>query len=266
METLLKQKRNKIMKKIILTLTIGFAFTQLNAQIFFVTSAKITYEKKLNLQRKMASNTWISDDAKDKMKKYVTTLWDYSFNETTSSYKAQKQESTASENISFFGSGENTAEMYTDLAKNRRVIKKTIMTDDYILKDTIPHIDWKMEHETRKIAGYECRKAIGVINDTVYVVAFYTDEILLRGGPEGFTGLPGMILGLAIPRYNTTWFATKVDAVNVPIYEIAAPSKGKATDNERDYKKMLDLYSRYDDKKDPKWEINARKMIYGLVL
>ncbi len=45
--------------------------------------------------------------------------------------------------------------------------------------------------------------------DSVYVIAFYTDQIIPSGGPESFNGLPGMILGIAIPRINTTWFATK---------------------------------------------------------
>jgi GLPGLI family protein len=121
-------------------------------------------------------------------------------------------------------------------------------------------------HDVRQIAGYECRKAIAIINDTVSVVAFYTDEILLKGGPEGFTGLPGMILGLAIPRYNTTLFATKVEAKNVPILTIAPPAKGKRTDTEKDFKKMLDLYTRYDDKKNPRKIEDIKKELYTLIL
>jgi GLPGLI family protein len=121
-------------------------------------------------------------------------------------------------------------------------------------------------HDVRQIAGYECRKAIAVINDSVTVVAFYSEEILLKGGPEGFTGLPGMILGLAIPRYNTTWFATKVEAKNVPIFNIAPPAKGKRTDTEKDFKKMIDLYTRYEDKKNPRKIEDIKKELYTLIL
>ncbi len=253
------------MRKSIITFILVVDLLSVKAQEVFVTSAKITYEKKVNLQRQMADNTWLSDDAKDKMKKYVSTFWDYSFNGTSSSYKAQKKENT-NDNMFIFSSGQNTSEMYTDLSKNSRIIKKSIMGEDYILPDTIPHLDWKIMHDIRKIAGYDCRKAIAVINDSVYVVAFYTDEILLKGGPEGFTGLPGMILGLAIPRYNTTWFATKVEAVNVPVYEIAQPSKGKRADNEKDFKKLIDLYTRYDDKKNPRKIEDIKKSLYGFLL
>ena len=66
--------------------------------------------------------------------------------------------------------------------------------------------------------------------DSVYVIAFYTDQITTNGGPESFNGLPGMILGVAIPRINTTWFATKLELVEVKPQDLAAPLKGKKVD------------------------------------
>ena len=88
-------------------------------------------------------------------------------------------------------------------------------------------MDWRITGERRTIAGFECHKAVGRIMDSVYVVAFYTDQIVTNGGPESFNGLPGMILGLAIPRINTTWFATKIEAIEISPLDIAAPKKGK---------------------------------------
>ncbi len=86
--------------------------------------------------------------------------------------------------------------------------------------------------EIRQIAGYECRKALTIINDSVYVVAFYTDKILLKGGPEGFNGLPGMIMGMAIPRLQTTWFATKVEPTPFDPKELQVPAGKKSTAKE----------------------------------
>ena len=64
--------------------------------------------------------------------------------------------------------------------------------------------------------------------DSVFVVAFYTDQIMVSGGPESFGGLQGMILGLAIPRLHTTWFATKVENLSAKDeQQIIAPTKGK---------------------------------------
>ena len=89
-------------------------------------------------------------------------------------------------------------------------------------------IDWKLvPNETREIAGFNCRKAVGKIFDSVYVFAFYTDEILISGGPMGIHGLPGMILGITIPRMFTSWIATKVQVNGVNTGIVAPPVKGK---------------------------------------
>lgn len=253
------------MKKSALTISLLLIIVLVKAQTVFIQSAKITFQKRINQKQQLAENDWISDDAKDKMSKYRTSDWEYNFNDSTSIYRAKPKESLNDSQF-FFIAGDNTNEMFTDFGKKTRILRRPINGEDFILKDTIPRLKWKIMHDVRKIAGYECRKAIAVINDTVSVVAFYTDEILLRGGPEGFTGLPGMILGLAIPRYNTTWFATKVEAKNVPILNIAAPTKGKRTDNEKDFKKLIDLYTRYDDKKNPRKIEAIKKELYTLIL
>jgi GLPGLI family protein len=43
----------------------------------------------------------------------------------------------------------------------------------------------------------------------------------------GIQGLPGMILGLTIPRMFSSWIATKVQVNGVNTNIIAAPTKGK---------------------------------------
>ncbi|MFD2144973.1 GLPGLI family protein [Mucilaginibacter antarcticus] len=79
-----------------------------------------------------------------------------------------------------------------------------------LVKDTIRKIKWKLTDETQVVAGYPCRRANGLMLDSIYVVAFYTDDIHVSGGPESFNGLPGMILKLALPHDNVSWVATKV--------------------------------------------------------
>ena len=99
------------------------------------------------------------------------------------------------------------------------------------MKDSVRKINWKITTETREIAGYQCRRANALIMDSIYVVAFYTDQIPVSGGPESFGGLPGMILGLALPHENMTWFATKVTDRAVTPKELYIPVKGKPVDN-----------------------------------
>lgn len=257
------------MKKLLLFIAFVGFFFQSKAQEQFVSKGKIIYEKKVNMLRKLED--WdMPDSYKDQVKKYQMSNWDYSFNEEKSLYKAAKKDESPTGNMYFiFGSSENTAQMYTDFTTGKRVIKKPIMNVDYLLDDTIPKLEWKIQQDVRVIAGYECRKAIARFNDTVYAVAFYTDKILAKGGPEGFTGLPGMILGLAIPRYYTTWFATKVELVAEDKLDLAVPSKGDKATTDKDYKKLVDLFTRYDSQ-DPllknQTPEDIRKRIYALVL
>ena len=93
------------------------------------------------------------------------------------------------------------------------------------------NIKWKITDETRAIAGFQCRRANALIMDSIYVVAFYTDEIITNGGPESFSGLPGMILGVAIPHEHITWFATKVYTETIPEASVKPPVKGKKITN-----------------------------------
>jgi len=128
--------------------------------------------------------------------------------------------------------------IFTDLVAKRSVDQKKVFEQIYLVKDSTRKIRWKITDETREIAGYTCRRANGIYLDSVYVVAFYTTRIPLAGGPESFNGLPGMILGVALPHENITWFATKVTEGYIPRNDIVPPKKGKVT-NEKDLWKTL---------------------------
>ncbi|TDG37630.1 GLPGLI family protein [Pedobacter changchengzhani] len=121
--------------------------------------------------------------------------------------------------------------VFTDLKTGNSITQKQVYEDTYLVKDSVRKINWKITDETREIAGYECRRANAIIMDSVYVVAYYSDVISVSGGPESFTGLPGMILGLALPHDNITWFATKVTEKTVIEKDLLPPTKGKPATN-----------------------------------
>lgn len=232
------------------------------AQQLFIPSGKISFEKKVNIQRSIAGFD-LPDEAKEKMQKYNISTWELYFNESASLYRQQKKQAEQTGNLFGFNI-ENTNELYADYHILKRILKKNIFNESFLLNDTIPRIDWKIMHDLREVAGYECRKAIGIIHDSVYVVAFYTDEILLKGGPEGFSGLPGMILGLAIPHYNTTWFATKIEPFLLPENTLKPPT-AKKMDNDKELKKLMEMYGRYETGQRRNQE-EIKKQIYGYTL
>lgn len=122
-----------------------------------------------------------------------------------------------------------TNTVYNDFSSGQTTTQKRFYGDLFLVRDTIRHITWKITDETREIAGFTCRRANGIFMDSIYVVAFYTNKIPISAGPESFNGLPGMILGVALPQESMTWFATKVNEQNVEIDEKNIPNKGKST-------------------------------------
>jgi len=253
------------MKKMILCLILaGSLFQKLGAQEIFIPYGKISFEKRINVQRSTQELN-LSDQAREKLGRYRISKWELYFDQDKSVYKNLRKETENDNPLFFLSISEPDNQQYTDYRSKSRILKKNIMGEDYLLKDSIPAVQWKILHDLRSIAGYECRKAVGIINDSVYVVAFYTEEILLKGGPEGFSGLPGMILGLAIPRYNTTWFATAVSGFSNYTEQLVPPQKGKRTDTDKEMQKLLETYSRYRGNGKEKPE-DVRRQLLGFVL
>lgn len=121
--------------------------------------------------------------------------------------------------------------IYTDFNSGMSTSQRKVYDETFLVKDSTRKIKWKITDETRDIAGYTCRRANGIMLDSIYVVAFFTGEIPVSGGPESFNGLPGMILEVALPHENVVWIATKVTDSTLPENVVKAPKKGKAVDN-----------------------------------
>jgi GLPGLI family protein len=118
--------------------------------------------------------------------------------------------------------------VYTDLSKKAVTIKKMVYQDELLIVDSVKKITWRLTDETRDVAGYTCRRANGLYMDSISVVAFYTDKIRVSGGPESFSGLPGMILCLVVPHENIRFDATKVNINTADVAKIVPPkSKSK---------------------------------------
>jgi GLPGLI family protein len=128
--------------------------------------------------------------------------------------------------------------VFNDFEKGTSTIQKEFYERTYLVKDTLRKIKWKLTDETRVIAGFNCRRANGLVLDSIYAVAFYTDDIHISSGPESFNGLPGMILGVALPDEHVSWFATKVTEGPHDAKALVAPKKGKVVNNKQLYDEL----------------------------
>jgi GLPGLI family protein len=211
------------MKKIIVSILV-LASISVSAQQF-INSGMVEYEVRVNNHR-MFGDGFFAEMFKDKMPNFSTTYYKLTFNDNKTVYKYDRMNER--DKLPW---GNNNAEeniWYNDFNSGTRINQKFVFDQTYILSDSLMKMDWKLvPNETREIAGFVCRKAQTIIFDSVYVFAFYTDEITVSGGPMGIHGLPGMVLGVTIPRMFTSWIATKLQVTGVNTNVIVAPTKGK---------------------------------------
>lgn len=227
-----------------------------HAQPQFIVKGKIEYEKKTNLHKMLPPGPF-GETMKKSIPQFKDDYFDLYFNDNKTLYKPGK-EVTGVKVPDFVLGPANDNVIYSDINENKYTAQKAVFDNTFLIQDSLRKIDWKITQDTRTIAGFECRKATAIIMDSIYVVAFYTDQILTNGGPESFTGLPGMILGLALPRLNTTWFATKLELVEVKDTDMPLPKKGKKTN-------MADLDKQFKSSmKD--WGKEAERFIWRIFI
>lgn len=223
----------------------------------FLSEGKIEFEKKINLYAQLDDDNSWTEFAKKTMPNFKTTYFNLVFTRNKTLYMPGREGSERTNDFWEQPVAEENV-VYSDLEKQKSSSQKKIFDQIFLVQDSIRTIRWKITNEMRTIAGFSCRRANAIIMDSVYVVAFYTDEILAAGGPESFTGLPGMILGVALPHQHLTWFATKVQAVRVDENEIVVPVKGKKV-NDLALKKTLE-----ESLKD--WGKNGKRFIQFMML
>lgn len=192
--------------KISFLATLLFLFAGAHAQIF-ISKAQIEYEVKADIKKTMGNNRW-DEMLKDKLPRFKTGYFTLTFDKGKSIY--QFDHWGAPKLPDFMLSGEDAEKYFFNYDAGTYDMQKNVEGSILNIADSIPKLKWKLVNENREIAGFNCRKAYAVMLDSVYVFAFYTEEIMLPGGPASFHGLPGTIMGITIPRLYTSWIATKV--------------------------------------------------------
>lgn len=222
----------------------------------FPMQGQITYELKVNMyailknsMKGYEDNTFSKGFMEDYMKKnpqFLTKKTELYFSKDKSLYTQLPNpvsNNFFSNATSHLVNANNIVAQQLD--KGTATTQKRVFEETFIVQDSVHKINWKITDETRVIAGYECRRANALILDSIYVVAFYAEQIPVSSGPESFSGLPGMILGVAMPYEHLSWFATEVKDISITEDKLKAPEKGKKTNNEGLVKVLKDAVGRW---------------------
>ncbi|WP_291099066.1 MULTISPECIES: GLPGLI family protein [unclassified Flavobacterium] len=210
----------------------------------------------------------------ERMKKMFEKTFILNFDKSASIYKEEEKLDAPGQNGggmrmmgNMMGGG---GTYYKNVKSKSYTVDKEFMGKEFLIKDSLPNLKWKMEGETRVIGGYNCFKATAIrpvstsdfrnfrpkkVDDKkeepkkgdaasvdtkdkktnfmdnidmpkeVAITAWYTPEIPVNQGPEGYWGLPGLILEVSDGK--TIILCSKVVLNPKNKVEIKAPTKGK---------------------------------------
>ncbi|MET0760691.1 MAG: GLPGLI family protein [Flavobacterium sp.] len=248
------------------------SFLQLQAQEF---QGMAVYESKTStsdFKTRMEGNKEMTPDMQKMIEERMKTMFEktfiLNFNKSASIYKEEEKLDAPGQSgggmrmmSSMMGGG---GTHYKNVKEKLYTVDKEFMGKEFLVKDSLPKLDWKMESETKLIGGYTCFKATAVrpvsqsdfrnfrakkeetkketvkTDDTtkktnfmdefelpkeITITAWYTPEIPVNQGPENYWGLPGLIL--EVNDGKTTVLCSKIVMNAKEKVEIKAPTNGK---------------------------------------
>lgn len=260
---------SKIIFSIVSILAVHFGIMAQDFQGMAVYESKTSTE---DFKARMSGNSNITPEMQknieDRMKKMFEKKFILNFDKSASIYKEEEKLDAPNQGgsgggfrmmASFTGGG---GTFYKNIKEKSYTVDKEFMGKEFLVKDSLTNLNWKMEAETRVIGGYNCYKATAVrpasktdfrnyrpkkeenaaakpadaakktdfmsqmdIPKEVTITAWYTPEIPVNQGPENYWGLPGLIL--EVNDGKTVILCSKIVLNPKEKAEIKAPTKGK---------------------------------------
>lgn len=235
-----------------------FTFSLL-ATIAFAQKLEVTYQEildvnvdelKKNMKVETSGSASLPKDFYDNMFKSMAEPKDFTLTiyDNVSTYKKVEKISNnqggSNFSVSFSMSGSGNG-LYKDLSAKEYSKTVGLMDKSYLVKDHLTEYKWQLTRDTKKIIGFDVKKATAVIDSTKSVVAWYAPSIAVKDGPSMYNGLPGLILELEIISTsksdkksfgNTTIKATEVKEV-ADMKPIEKP-KSKNVISEKEFEEM----------------------------
>lgn len=265
------------MKKLLATLIVFIISSiTLLAQEF---QGQAIYQSKTVFDIKLDSSKMSSDmqkNIKEMMKRQFEKTFVLNFNKTASIYKEEaklEQPGGGQGGMRFMAAGGGNNLYYKDTKQKTYANQNELFGKVFLIKDSLPNLQWQLEKESKMIGNYLCFKATAIkklsqlqtnfrggprnndndekpkdsLPKTTLVTAWYTPQIPVNQGPNEYWGLPGLILEVSYDK--TVLLCTKI-VINPKEKEaIVLPDKGKVV-SQAEYedivvKKMKEMQDQY---------------------
>ena len=217
--------------------------------LFSLTSLLYSQAGNAYYKKQLSSDTNHSDN--DYMKKALSSLenseYKLSFNESESLYSKVKNMDLNDSPIAqvyLKGISGFDGEVYFNKKKNKNLHKREFAGGNYLIKKN--EIKWILSKDTLNIDRYTCYKAstTRIIENQegkhkLKVTAWYAPQIPLPYGPDGYCGLPGLILQL--DNNGTTTSLKKIEFSNKNLNIDFIPT-GKEMSEDEFKKRVSEIY------------------------
>ena len=188
-------------------------------------------------------------------KTYILT-----FNKEESIFKEDDKLDAISGATDSWGKNFTPGNQYKNIKTNTFLQDQEFYGKQFLVKDKLKKLEWKMGSESKNIGQYTCFKATALIpesevewwnfswnkisdNDSneeevkmVKIEAWYTSMIPISQGPGEYWGLPGLILEVSVG--NTTMLCSKIVMNPSETIKIKAPNKGEVV-AKMEYNKII---------------------------
>ncbi len=210
------------------------------------------------------------------LKKQFQKTYILTFDKNTSIYKEDEALAPPSTggSIMVISSMGGSGALYKDVKHQSFTNQQETFGKQFIIKDSLQPIEWKLHSDTKNIGNYTCYKATytkeieemsmmtfsssddeqndeapttSTETEIITVTAWYTPQIPVSNGPESYQGLPGLIL--EVNDVDLTILCSKITINPKNPIEISEPKKGKQVTqkeyNEIMAKKMEEMNEQY---------------------
>jgi GLPGLI family protein len=269
------------MNKVVFSLALFLAtFIGANAQQF---QGMAVYESKTStadMMKRFQGNREITPERQERIRQAFEKTFILNFDKSASMYKEEEKLETPGQQsgggmrmmMSALGGGP----IYKNVKTKSYAIANEFFGKEFLVKDSLPKINWQTTGETKQIGGYTCFKATAVmpVSQSDFrnfrlrddkkepkkdeakaegekktnlmedlempkennITAWYAPEIPVSQGPEKYWGLPGLILEVSDGK--TTILCSKIVLNPKDKAEIKEPETGKVV-TQKEYDEIV---------------------------
>ena len=117
---------------------------------------------------------------------------------------------------------------FSDLKNKKCIQQKEFMTRKFLIEAESCKSDWKLTGNHKLILDYPCQEAVFQSKEDS-ITAWFTPSIPVSSGPNGYGGLPGLILAIEgnNGKQNFKSIATMIELQEIDKALVTIPKEGK---------------------------------------